>query len=268
MNATHHGAAHRPLQSKALVETLEHRLLLSGMPPGAHLASAPDIASAGASSYEFAVLYSDEVGIDAASIGSGDVRVTGPNQYAEVAQIVSVSSANNGTFVTAKYRITPPGGSWSTADNGIYQMQLLGNEVADVNANFAAPGTLGSFKVAIDSVGPTAILSPLRGARKNGHVFRFTVTYRDDIGLEPSSIGTGDILVLGPNGYKQYATLLSVHQRGAGNSRALYEISAPGGTWDSPDRGNYCIWMVGKHVTDISGNGVKKARLGVLKIRM
>ncbi|PAX52696.1 PQQ-dependent sugar dehydrogenase [Brunnivagina elsteri] len=51
------------------------------------------------------------------------------------------------------YRITPPGGTWDTGDNGSYTIALQPNQVKDTSGNFAATGNLGNFLVNISSTG-------------------------------------------------------------------------------------------------------------------
>ena len=46
------------------------------------------------------------------------------------------------------YEITPPGGSWSAADDGTYTVTLGGTPVTDLAGNPVATGTLGTFAVA------------------------------------------------------------------------------------------------------------------------
>ena len=45
------------------------------------------------------------------------------------------------------YQITPPGGAWTSADNGTYTVTLGGGPVTDLAGNAVASGTLGTFSV-------------------------------------------------------------------------------------------------------------------------
>jgi hypothetical protein len=119
-------------------------------PPTAR-ASASNVSTSGATSYTFGVTYSDNVAVSVPSLGSGDVRVTGPNGYSTLASLVSVDSSKNGTPRTATYRITPPGGSWNSGDNGTYSIVLQSGQVIDNSLNAAAAGTIGTFTVNIST---------------------------------------------------------------------------------------------------------------------
>lgn len=91
----------------------------------------------------------------------------------------------------------------------------------------------------------------------------FTVQYADAVQLNSASFGAGDLLVTGPEGFSQAATLVSFTPAGNGTSRtATYQISAPGGTWDANDNGNYQITLQGEQVFDTSGNFIPTTTLG------
>jgi hypothetical protein len=111
--------------------------------------SAGNVTTAGAGSSFFTVSYQDSDGIEASSLRTGNVRVTGPNGFSQLATLVGVDRAGNGTPRTATYRITPPGWSWDIQDNGTYTISLLANQVKDVKGAFAPAVTLGTFRVAV-----------------------------------------------------------------------------------------------------------------------
>ena len=113
-------------------------------PPTASL-NASDITTEGGSAYTFTVTYTDDAGINAASIDSNDIQVVRDDGLTQQAALVSVSNG------TATYQITAPGGTWNGADNGTYTIQLLANQVTDINGNAIAPTPLGSFNVILDS---------------------------------------------------------------------------------------------------------------------
>jgi hypothetical protein len=109
-----------------------------------------DLTQSGQTTHQFAVTYSDDVAIDVATIDSSDLRVTGPNGYAQYAQFVSLNSSGNGTPRTATYAVTPPGGgTWSPAHNGTYTVSMRATEVADTEVAFVAAGELGQFQIAV-----------------------------------------------------------------------------------------------------------------------
>jgi hypothetical protein len=122
------------------------------IPPVATLV-ADDSTQVGEGARQVNVTYSDNVGIDISTIGTNDIRVTGPNGYNQSASSVTIDLAGNGTPRTATYSFAPPSGStWSPADNGTYTVQIGTNEVADTEGAWVTAGQLGSFRVAVPIV--------------------------------------------------------------------------------------------------------------------
>ncbi|MFM7181660.1 MAG: zinc-dependent metalloprotease family protein [Verrucomicrobiales bacterium] len=122
-------------------------------PPLAELVSVPPLNESGLTSKQFTVSYTDNVGIDVATIGTGDVRVTGPNGYNQLAQFVSVSSTTNGTPRSATYSVTPPGGgAWTTLHNGTYTITMEAAQVRDVENAYVSASTLGQFSIDVPIV--------------------------------------------------------------------------------------------------------------------
>ncbi|MGL4375657.1 MAG: hypothetical protein ACRCT1_04420, partial [Microcoleaceae cyanobacterium] len=118
--------------------------------------SLTNINEAGGITNNFTVTYTDDNAVNVTSLNSNNIIVTGPNGFSQQATLVNVTPTNNGTPVTATYSFTPPGGSWDTADNGIYTVQLQPNQVSDTVGNFEAAGSLGTLTVNI----PTSIVPP------------------------------------------------------------------------------------------------------------
>jgi uncharacterized protein YkwD len=131
--------------------------------PSARLALAAP-APAGAPSHTFTVNYADNAAIDVSTLSTGDVRVTGPNGFAAVAQLVSVDQKQNGVTRSATYRVTAPGGSFDSMDNGHYTVYLQANQVRDTNGNAVPATVLGGFDVNT----PLAVLSPYGNLVING----------------------------------------------------------------------------------------------------
>ena len=115
-----------------------------------------DEASAGATSYDFTVTFSDDTAVDVTSLDSGDVYVTTPGAETIAATFISVDTPGNGTPRTATYRIVPPGGSWNVADNGAYTIGISGSQVGDADGLYAAANAnIGTFVVALETIAPT-----------------------------------------------------------------------------------------------------------------
>jgi len=236
-------------------------------PPKASL-SAAKVAKGGAASYTFTVTYKDNLAVNVASLDDSDLQVTGPNGYKQSAVLVSVNHKTSGSPRTATYRITPPGGSWDPADNGTYTVSMQTGQVTDAGGNPVAAGPLGTFSVAVrDTVPPTALLTALNVTAGGAAPYTFTVTYTDNVAVKVSTLGNADVLVTGPNGYRQLAALVSVDNHTDGSPRtATYRITPPGGSWDLADNGSYSLWMQSKQVKDTSGNSVPAGKLATFTV--
>jgi hypothetical protein len=106
-------------------------------------------ATNGGASYTFTVNLSDNLAIDVASLDGNDIRVTGPGGFNQLATLVSVNPAANGTPRTATYQIVPPGGTWDAPDSGAYTVTIQPNQVRDTAGNTVAGAVLGSFQVSL-----------------------------------------------------------------------------------------------------------------------
>jgi CSLREA domain-containing protein len=102
----------------------------------------------GTAPYTFSVTIADNLAVNVATLGTGDIRVTGPNGFNTLATFVSVDNNTNGTPRVATYKFDPPGGSWGPTDNGIYSVLVEPNQIGDLSGNFAAAGTVGAIIVA------------------------------------------------------------------------------------------------------------------------
>jgi uncharacterized protein (TIGR03437 family) len=147
-------------------------------PPTA-AATPANVTTAGASSYTFTVTYTDDIAINVATINADDVRVTGPNGFNAAPTFVNVDNNTNGTPRIGTYQITPPGGSWDTADNGAYNVVMQASQVFDTSGNSVAAGNVGSFTVNIftpqtftvtntNNVGAGSLRQAITDANANG----------------------------------------------------------------------------------------------------
>ncbi|MCP5528055.1 MAG: hypothetical protein H7A47_14785 [Verrucomicrobiales bacterium] len=115
---------------------------------------APDVGfpQFGQTAYSFTITYQDVGGIDVSTISTADVTVTGPGGLLVVVNAVE-ATGTDGSPKTATYTVTPPGGSWDAADDGVYTIGLAGGQVFDVaGASVAANPTLTTFEVASTTV--------------------------------------------------------------------------------------------------------------------
>jgi len=121
-------------------------------PPQAQLAVS-DLTQSGQGAWQFTVTYSDDTGVDVATMDGNDIRITGANGYDRQAQFVSLNLSGNGTPRTATYAVSPPdNNAWVNADNGVYVIYMRSNQVADIGGVFVPASQLGQFQVNVPVV--------------------------------------------------------------------------------------------------------------------
>ena len=120
-----------------------------------------------------------------------------------------------------------------------------------------------------DTTPPTATLSAANIASAGESTHSFTVRYSDNVAVDPSDIGGGDVSVTGP-----WASALAVQYISRTSDSdttpvtATYRINAPGGNWDESDNGTYTVWMNSSEVRDTSGNVVNAGSLGSFQVNI
>ena len=233
--------------------------------------SSPD---EGASFLILQVRYSDDTAIDASDIDIGDICVTGPGGYRQIASRATKTSSSDTSPIDATYRIVPPGGKWDFADNGTYIVWMEPNQVSDtgIPAQYVASGVLDTFNVALHEPQtdvPQATLISVDPVVAGAEHLSFYVRYSDDVAIEALSIDHADIQITRPGGITMIAD--SVSKTSSTDTTpiiATYRIPAPGGTWNAPDNGTYALWMSAEKVRDTasSPNYVPAGDLGFFHV--
>ncbi len=151
--------------------------------------------------YTFTITFADNVAVAAASLSGSVVQVLPPGAAAPitatVSSVVDVGGANasgDARSVIVTYEITPPGGSWSSADAGIYTITLGGSPVTDLAGNAVAPGTIGTFTVLNVVATPTVVVGSTLPGSTYGQSVSFTVVVS---GSGPTATGTVQFLIDG-----------------------------------------------------------------------
>ena len=233
--------------------------------PKAALTSDPNVTTTGGTSYTFTVKYTDNVEVKLSTLRSTNIKVTGPNKFGQMATLVSDVPSADGTSAVATYSFTPPGGSWSAANNGVYTLALGSKQVTDTSGNAVKSGTLGTFTV--DTISPMAALKAANVSKTSSKAYAFTVTYTDNIAVKVSTIGSQNILVTGPGGFSQQAKLQSVNSKtNKGVVKATYQITPPGGSWNAAANGVYTIALEANQVADAVGNVMAAQTLGTFSV--
>lgn len=232
-------------------------------PPVPALTTAPS-PSAGNTTVQFTVTYSDNVNISTSTLGSGNIVVNDPDGNTLQATFVSQSTVNGS--IVAVYSIAAPGGSFDAADNGLYTIAVGPNPVQNADDQ-SASGTVGTFTVAIsgsaDTTPPTATVASVATPTIDTTTLSFVVNFSDDVSLNTASIATGDITVTGPNGFSQVASLISgPTASSASAATATFQITAPGGYFTDAANGSYIILLNANTLLDSAGNAAAAGTIG------
>src|SRR5262249_10910506 len=114
-------------------------------------AISPPVVATGGMVQTVTVTYTDDVGIDVSSLGTGDITVTGPGGVSVIPTFETVNDFTNGTPRLATYQFTPPGGAWDGSDNGAYTINMNANQVFDTDPvmHSVLAGSIGGFSVLV-----------------------------------------------------------------------------------------------------------------------
>jgi hypothetical protein len=98
----------------------------------------------------FEVVYRDDEGMDAASLGRGDVRVVSAKGWSRRGRLISAEVSKDGRTIRAVYRVRAPGAWWDPGDNGRYEVHVGRQQVLDSSGNVARARGVGGFGVKLD----------------------------------------------------------------------------------------------------------------------
>ncbi len=230
----------------------------------------------GSTTYTFAVRFTDDFFLNATSLGSNDLLVTGPNGFSAPATLLTAAAPTTGIggyqTTIATYQIAAPGGEWAAGQDGTYSITLLPNQVFDKTANAAADGVVGTFAADFTPPTATAQAPDLTDTTATPGSYQFSVTYSDASGIDASSLNSNELLVTSPAGYSSYATLVGTTAGTAANGQpslvATYTIPAPNGVWTSDANGAYTISLAAGAINDRLGNSVAYGPIATFNVNL
>jgi hypothetical protein len=157
--------------SQGAVDTTSALLTVTpAMVPPTATIIAPNVTSAGGNGEAITVVYTGtSAAINTSTIAPSNITVTGPNGPVP-ASVFDISTVGDSTTVT--YTVTPPAGTWRSADDGNYSVTVNPGAVSDTNG-LGNTGATALFKIQADTllvVGLTASPTP----NSNGQSESFT----------------------------------------------------------------------------------------------
>jgi hypothetical protein len=133
--------------------------------------------------YKFSVTYSDNVAVAVPTLPGAVIQVLPPGSLAPIpasvegtAPVGTTDGIGDAQSFVVTYQITPPGGAWTSADNGTYTVALGGGAVADLAGNAVAAGSLGTFSVAVNKTSTTTTVASSVNPSTYGQSVTFTAT--------------------------------------------------------------------------------------------
>lgn len=97
--------------------------------------------------YQLKMSYSHPSGINLATVGDNDILVNGPNAFSQNMQLLKAKPKKKGTVVQATYRLAAPGGTWDSAENGVYNVLLQPGAITATDGTATTEGTITKFVV-------------------------------------------------------------------------------------------------------------------------
>ena len=176
----------------------------------------------------------------------------------------TVTAIENGPPTTLIFnpRPQPTGAGWVSAlwyEDGTVKDTYDGNPIS--------PST-GITITEPDTITPNAAatLSPMLGSTTS---YQFTVNYTDNQDLSLTDFNSHNILVTGPNGYSQMATVVGTPVDANPTSEpqydpynVTYQITPPDSSWSIADNGAYTFTLEANQIADNSGNFAPTQVLG------
>jgi hypothetical protein len=102
-----------------------------------------------------------------------------------------------------------------------------------------------------------------------GSTYAFRVTYADDQSINSATLDSGDVRIVGPNGYNRNAKFYRLKStRGGSVVYGYYKIAAPGGVWDAADNGAYALKLNPSQVRDRAGNVAPAVKIGSFTVNV
>ncbi|MBX7102441.1 MAG: hypothetical protein K1X57_00065 [Gemmataceae bacterium] len=178
--------------------------------------------------------------------GTGNVTSTDPD--------LGPLANNGGATLSFKPNPTSP-----VINAGLNPFDASGK---DQTGNTRTFGNADVGAVEVITAGTPTASATLAGIYSTGGTnYSFSVLYQGTANIDASTLGNTDIRVTGPNGFNQLATLRSVTGSGA-TVTATYQVTAPGGTWDGSDVGQYSVAVEASQVADVGAVFVPAGSLG------
>jgi hypothetical protein len=217
--------------------------------------------ASGNSFFTFTINYNDDFAINAATVGSAGVTMTGPGGFSAHPQFVS--SSGTGAHVAATFLVSAADPFLPQA-GGVYTISTGSGRVSDTTGNMVSAGQIGTLSLNfVDAAPPTVAVSPATIAA-GSNSFTFSVAYHDETGIDLSSLDDNDLTVQAPGGESEIAHLVST-SGSATDVNATYRVDAVSAFF-ATNSGTFTVVENDGQVVDTSGNAVASGAIGSFEL--
>ncbi|HYE62067.1 MAG TPA: hypothetical protein VD997_08720 [Phycisphaerales bacterium] len=202
------------------------------------------------------IRYTDDIGIDRASIGLGDLQVQSAGALVSLGR--PAYTTGSGATITAYYYAKTAQNAASWMDRGSYTIVLRGGQVFDTSGN-----SLPSYVMGTQSYTSDRPAAQLASSTFTADAWTVCIRYRAELGVDLGSIGHGDLQYSGAKGTVLASLVESPIVGADGSVLATYRFAAPEGGWVSTP-GAYTLSMRASQVFESVVRPGQSAKLSVL----
>jgi len=171
----------------------------------------------------------------------------------------SIIQTNGANFSNVYFQV---GSSATLGTNSAFSGTIIASASTALTTNANVNGRVLALDGAvtldsnnINAPSPNAVITSADiGTSAGVDHFRVTVRYSDDVSINLSSIGSGDIELRRAGGGTIASTLVHRVLNSDSVATAVYNFAAPGGAWDTSENGSYSVWVRPFHVSDHDGH--------------
>jgi hypothetical protein len=143
--------------------------------------------------------------------------------------------------------------------------QFNSDGLLDIAVANQADSTVSFFSS--DLIPPTVTLASTSAIKPGGaQPCELTIRVSDSAVVDNESIGTGDLIVSGPNGFSASAQFDRIVSSDTKSTSAVFRLMPPGGYWDPSDSGAHTVSLADRAVFDSAGNPAAAGTIGTLTI--
>jgi hypothetical protein len=204
--------------------------------------------------------YSHPSGIDLASVGAGDIKVSVPGHGLLTAAMVGLPLVLHDGSVVARYRIAEPVSGWGAVAGGNV---FVRSGLQEVRAGSGE--VLGFAKSRLVNVASGGLVTAtVKSAYTTAGKLVVVVRYTGDQPIDAASLGGDDLRLTGPMGYAQNGSLVQMVPESGTTLLAVYHFLPNGLTWDfRTDNGSYTLTFLEGSVREAGENGDSNAQANI-----